>query len=120
MPNSVLLYYCMLLATDIILISWQTMALPLRDRVLVGNNNSSFSTLSKVGPVRPMRYDDWSQEGMKAAMKAVEGGMSIQQATEKHNIPKITLGDRISRKLLPAIIYIDFVVSGICRKHSKK
>ena len=68
------------------------MALPLRDRVLVSSNDSCFSTFSKVGPIRPMWYKDWSQEGMKAAMKAViEGGMSIRQAAEKHNIPKSTL-----------------------------
>ena len=77
-------------------------ALPLRDRVLVSSNDSCFSTFSKVGPIRPMWYKDWSQEGMKAAMKAViESGMSIRQAAEKHNIPKSTLGDRISGRVLP-------------------
>ena len=85
------------------------MALPLRDRVLVSSNDSCFSTFSKVGPIRPMWYKDWSQEGMKAAMKAViEGGMSIRQAlAEKmvHNIfteeQSSWTNDRISGRVLP-------------------
>ena len=75
------------------------------------------------------------QEGfLKAAMKAVEGGMSIQQATEKRpttyqeegssswmNIQQVYSKTHILHSCrCYAIIYIDFVVSGICRKHSKK
>ena len=78
------------------------LSLPLRDRVLVSSSDSCFSTFGPVHSIRPIRYKGWTQEGMKAAMKAViEDGMTIRQAAEKFNIPKSTLGDRISGRVLP-------------------
>ena len=78
---------------------------PLRERVFVGSNVSCPSTLSighQLGPIRPVQYKDWSPEGMIAAMKAViEGGMSIREAAQLYRIPKSTLGDRISGRVLP-------------------
>ena len=39
---------------------------------------------------------------MLAATKAViEGGMSVRQAAELHQVPKSTLGDRVSGRVLP-------------------
>lgn len=38
----------------------------------------------------------WSEEQLKAAMNAVDTGMSVQKASELHNIPRRTLRDHIS------------------------
>ena len=51
---------------------------------------------------RPPQYKDWSNFAMKAAMQAVlEEGMSIRRAAEVYSVPKSTLGDRISGRVLP-------------------
>ena len=76
---------------------------PLRDRVFASSSSDTcYSTLSKGGPVRPLQYKDWTPDAMKAAMKAViKHGVSIREAAQMHQIPKSTLGDRISGRVLP-------------------
>ena len=50
---------------------------------------------------RPTSYrETWDDEGMKLALAATEKGMSIRRAASEYNIPKPTLGDRVSGKVL--------------------
>ena len=47
---------------------------------------------TRVGPLRPVQYKDWHDADMLAATKVViEGGMSVRQAAELHQVPKSTL-----------------------------
>ena len=77
-------------------------SLPLRDRVVVG-----FQGTPAVNPAccvwaRPSQYKSWSPESMKQAIKAVvEHGMNVRSAAELYNVPKSTLGDRLSGRVLP-------------------
>ncbi len=77
---------------------------PLRERVLKSSSGSHLPAVCmgyKLGPLRPAQYKDWSRESMLAAMKAViEDGMSVRRAAELHQVPKSTLGDRISGRVL--------------------
>ena len=76
---------------------------PLRERVFKSTTYSSTHNVgTRVGPLRPVQYKDWRDLGMLAATKAViEGGMSVCQAAELHQVPKSTLGDRVSGRVLP-------------------
>ena len=71
---------------------------PLRDRVFSGNTNSAPSACT----ARPSTYKVWTHTNMSKAMKAViEDGISIRAAAEMFSVPRSTLGDRISGKVLP-------------------
>ena len=75
---------------------------PLRERVVKSSSVSSSTGVSQFLPLRPIRYKGWSHESMKAAMKAViDDGMSIRDAAEQYGVPRSTLGDRISGRVLP-------------------
>ena len=78
---------------------------PLRERVFKSSSvlqQSAVCMGSKFGPLRPAQYKDWSRESMLAAMKSViDNGMSVRQAAQLHGVPKSTLGDRISGRVLP-------------------
>ena len=50
---------------------------------------------------RPDHYKDWTDDKMKKAMRAVEEGCSIRKAAEEHGIPRSTLHDRITGKVMP-------------------
>lgn len=45
---------------------------------------------------KSMVYD---QEYLEKAVKAVENGLSVRQAANQFNVPKSTIGDRVSGKL---------------------
>ena len=76
---------------------------PLHERVYKSTTCSSTHNVgTRVGPLRPVQYKDWRDLDMLAAMKTViEGGMSVRQAAELHQVPKSTLGDRVSGRVLP-------------------
>ena len=75
---------------------------PLRERILKSSSVSQQCVGSKFGPLRPPQYKGWSPESMLGAMKAViDDGKSVRQAADLYNIPKSTLGDRISGRVLP-------------------
>ena len=71
---------------------------PLKQRVFP-------STLAAPVYVQPSLgggYKQWDSESMAHAMKAViNEGVSIRRAAERYNIPRSTLGDRISGRVLP-------------------
>ena len=82
------------------------MAAPLRERVYVGDLGQSVSDLSdhdrSLLPSRPCNYKVWDEKSMMSAIKAViDHGMSIRGAAEFYGVPKSTLGDRISGRVLP-------------------
>ena len=80
---------------------------PLRERVYYGR--SCLSPLSRGTHVqgvftsaRPTRYKGWSHESMVMALKAViEDGASVRDAASRYGIPKSTLADRASGRVLP-------------------
>ena len=79
---------------------------PLRDRVLVSSNCwNRDSHPREIHPrlsERPSKYKTWSAESMQKAMVAViEGGVSVRQAAKMYDVPKSTLGDRKSGRVLP-------------------
>ena len=81
----------------------QCTILPLNQRVYRSRESThrlhleSHSTLQ-----RPLKLKLWSVESMDQAMNAVlNEGMSIRQAAEHYAVPKSTLGDRISGRVLP-------------------
>lgn len=49
---------------------------------------------------RMVGYKEWTYDIMDKAIKAVTDGMSIRQAAEEFNLPKSTLGDRISGRTM--------------------
>ena len=45
---------------------------------------------------------NWMEEGMEQAIKSITlRGMSVREAAEQYNIPKSTIYDRLSGKVLP-------------------
>ncbi|CAI8005301.1 hypothetical protein GBAR_LOCUS4131, partial [Geodia barretti] len=71
---------------------------PLRDRVY--RSHSTFRDLSLHG--RGGRYKAWTEERMERATKAViSEGFSVRHASEEFNVPKSTLGDRVSGRVMP-------------------
>ena len=81
----------------------QCIILPLNQRVYRSSasthklHHESHSTLQ-----RPSNLKLWSAESMDQAMNAVlNEGMSIRHAAEHYAVPKSTLGDRISGRVLP-------------------
>lgn len=51
-------------------------------------------------PLRPVQYKSWNEDNMSKAITAVLDGVSIQRASEIY-VPKSTLGDKISGRVLP-------------------
>lgn len=71
---------------------------PLKERVFTSSGDKPL-------PTQVHSYKEWSSHGMAQAMKAViEEGLSIRRAAERYGIPKSTLGDRISGRVLPGSV----------------
>ena len=50
---------------------------------------------------RPKKYKKWSEELMMGAMKAVADGLfSVNKAADEFGVPRLTLKDRLSGKLV--------------------
>ena len=49
---------------------------------------------------RQQRRKNWLEESMKAALEAVKEGQSISQAARDHGVPKTTLYDRVSGRVV--------------------
>ena len=49
------------------------------------------------------KYKQWNEEQMCHAFEAVTNGSSIRRAAEEYNVPRSTLGDRISGRVVPGI-----------------
>ena len=59
---------------------------------------------SKLSPTtvsnRPSMRKQWSDEQMLAAIEAVENGCGPNQAAKEHGVPKSTLKDRLSGRVV--------------------
>ena len=52
-------------------------------------------------PLRPVQYKSWSEENLSKAISAVRDKIAVRKAAELYNVPKSTLGDRITGRVLP-------------------
>lgn len=69
---------------------------PLKDRIIKSNHPTFINDVSNL-QTRPPKYKSWSEGSMKRAFNAViNNGYSVRQAAEEFNVPKSTLGDRVS------------------------
>ena len=79
-------------------------AQPLAKRVFVSSRNEVTIPGSHHAS-RPVSYKSWSEESMSKALKAViEQRLSIRRAAEDYGVPRSTLGDRVSGRVLPGAV----------------
>ena len=75
-------------------------SIPLSKRVLCSDSAVAVEDAQKQ-PCRPQHFKEWSEENMSRAVSAVlVSGISIRKAALMYDIPKSTLGDRISGRVL--------------------
>ena len=73
-------------------------SLPLSGRVLY---SSKFThDIPQSCSARPLKYKTWTSENLERACQAVESGLSLRQAAEEYQIPKSTIQDHVSGKVL--------------------
>ncbi|CAI8058533.1 hypothetical protein GBAR_LOCUS31825 [Geodia barretti] len=74
--------------------------LPLRNRVFRSPRSSLLSSCSSVTQ-RPTEYKTWDKDSMGKACRDVrEGRLSIRRAAESYQVPKSTLSDHVTGRLL--------------------
>ena len=74
--------------------------LPLRDRVF--RSKRAGVSVPACGQGRDRPYKFWMQDQMNEAIKAVAvEQLSVRRAALLHNVPKSSLGDRLSGRVLP-------------------
>lgn len=74
----------------------------LKDRIL--KTTSSISLPVPLAPLRPDKYKCWLDGRMEKAMAAVKDqGFSVRRAAEEYAIPKSTLHDRVSGRVLAGV-----------------
>ena len=72
---------------------------PLSERVFRNHTRIRTSVTAKV---RCGKYKSWSELQMEKSLNAViSGSMSIRQSALEFNVPKSSLGDRVSGRVLP-------------------
>ena len=74
--------------------------LQLMQRVFKSKGVPTHPLLLENAPNRPRRYGLWKVESLEKAIIAVEKGTSIRRAAEMHGIPRSTLHDHISGRLI--------------------
>ena len=61
-----------------------------------------YSFQNSVTVSRPEKFKQWSEEVMEKAVNAViNNGMSVRRAAMDYDVPKSTLGDRVSGRVIP-------------------
>ena len=63
----------------------------------------SHSAPARLSPRKPKTRKECHDDSMKAAIHAVEEGQSISNAARDHGVPKTTLYDRISGKIMHGV-----------------
>ena len=75
---------------------------PLRQRIFISKAGSQYCHSSQSHADRPEKLKLWKPEAMEKALDAViVHGVSIRRAALEHGIPRSTLGDRVSGRVLP-------------------
>lgn len=79
---------------------------PLKERVYHGAKSTSIhGARSAAIWASDSAYKQWDKASMVHALKAViEDGMSIRRAAIRYGVPKSTLGDRVSGRILPGSV----------------
>ena len=79
-------------------------SIPVRNRILK-HRSARVSKPQQLShdmlPCRPDCYKTWTETRMDHALKAVADGKSIRQAAEEHGVPRSTLHDRVTGKVVP-------------------
>lgn len=72
---------------------------PLAQRVY-SSKSSDYPDL-RMSSVRPLTYKPWSPQQMSRAYSAViNEGLSVRRSAVEYNVPRSTLGDRVSGNIL--------------------
>ena len=78
-----------------------TSAVPVKDRIYRSQTTFRHPLLqATTDGGRMPTYKIWDEERMSRAYKAVIAGMSIRRAAEEYNVPRSTLHDRVSGKVV--------------------
>lgn len=73
----------------------------LKDRIIYGGGVRDAAESAGHSSSRPSKYKSWNEVKMAQAFSAVtQEGMSIREAAVQFGVPKSTLGDRISGRVL--------------------
>ena len=78
-------------------------AIPLKERVFRTTHKHPKSLVTS-SLHRPEKYKLWSEEQMQEALEAVHRGLSIRRAAEEYDVPRATLGDRVSGRVQPGAV----------------
>ena len=78
-----------------------TSAVPLKDRIYRSQTTFRHPLLhATTDGGRMPNYKNWDEERMSRAYKAVIAGMCIRRVAEEYNVPRSTLHDRVSGKVV--------------------
>ena len=73
----------------------------LKDRVIYGHAAGDTASARSTSLSRPLKYKAWDESKMGQALSSVtKDGMSIREAALQFGVPKSTLGDRVSGRVL--------------------
>ena len=72
--------------------------IPLNARVLKTGSRPGMACAASTG--RPSSYRNWSSRSLSGALEAVAKGTSVRRAAEEHGVPKSTLWDHASGRVL--------------------
>ena len=73
----------------------------LKDRVIYGHAAGDTASATSTSLSRPLKYKAWDESKMGQALSSVtKDGMSIREAALQFGVPKSTLGDRVSGRVL--------------------
>lgn len=79
------------------------LCVPLRERIISVGASVEEKTIH-VLPSRPLQYKAWNDENMLGAIKACTyDNVSVRKAAEMYGVPKSTLGDRMSGRVLDSV-----------------
>ena len=57
----------------------------------------------RVSSLRPAKRKQWTQESMTAALRALEEGASLTRASRDFGVPRSTLHDRVSGRVVHGV-----------------
>ena len=72
----------------------------LKERVFYSTRKTTHPVLPLYSTCRPPKYKNWTSNTLEIACKAVKEGMSVRREAEEYEIPKSTLPDHVSGRVL--------------------